>query len=91
MLTFFFRVEIPFLVKIDPKSQNCYFKLKLKYLDYFEYAEFNSDVHIFCFRLEIPLLSTFDPKSKNCYLKLKLCIETNLNIRNSVFMLTFLF
>ena len=41
------------------------------YLDYFEYAELNDDVHFFYFPLEILFLAKFDPKTQNCRFKLK--------------------
>ena len=42
-----------------------------KIVDYFEYAEFNGDVHFLRFLLEIPFLGKLGPKDQNCQFKLK--------------------
>ena len=36
---------------------------KIWYLDWFEYTEFNGDVHFFCFQPEIMLLDKFGSKN----------------------------
>ena len=46
---FCFRLEIPFLGKFGPKTQNCQFKLKILCLDLLKHAEFNGDVRFFLF------------------------------------------
>ena len=52
-------------------------KLKLSsygktwYLDWFEYAELNGDVHLFRFGPEIPFLGKFGLKCHNCQFKTK--------------------
>ena len=54
------------LDKFGPKYQKLSVKAKTWYIDYFEYAEFNDDVHFFCFQLEIPVLGKIGPKNQNC-------------------------
>ena len=49
------------------------------------------DTHFFCFRLVTLFLGKFGPKNQNCVFKLKFGILTNLNMQNSMEMLTFLY
>ena len=61
-------------------------------LDYqSEYAEFIGDTNFFCFQLVTLFLGKFVPKNQNCVFKLKFGSLTNLNMQNSVEMLTSLF
>ena len=45
--------------------------------------------HIFCVRPEKPFLGKSGQKNQNCQFTLKLGTKTNLNMRNSMMMLTF--
>ena len=47
-------------------------------------------VHFFCFRPEKPFLSKSGQKNQNCQFKRKFGSKTNLNMRNSMMMFTFL-
>ena len=40
-------------------------------VDWFEYAEFNSDAQFLCFLLGLPFLVKFGPTNQNCPFKLK--------------------
>ena len=44
---------------------------------------------VFYFKLEISFLSKFGPKNENCYFKSKFGTQTNLNMQNSMEVLTF--
>ena len=69
----------PFWVNFVQKSKlSVYFEIW--YLNYFEYAEFNGIVHLFCFRLEVPFLGKFGPKNQNCQFVMKLGTWTNSNM-----------
>ena len=87
---FFFQPKIPFLGKINPKNQNCQFKLKFG-IDYFEYAEFSGDVVFFCFPLKILFVGKVDTKTQNDQFKLKFNTSTDSNMQNSVQCSLFLF
>ena len=52
-------------------------RINLGTLDWFEYVEFNGDVHFFYFRANIPILGTPFPKSQNYALKMKFGTYTN--------------
>ena len=59
------------------------------FLDYFEYAEFDVILHVFCFRLEITALGKFCPSNCNYQFKLKFGTETNSNIQISIMVFSF--
>ena len=59
------------------------------FLDYFEYAEFDVILHVFCFRLEITALGKFCPSNYNYQFKLKFGTETNSNIQISMMVFSF--
>ena len=65
------------------------FEAEISYSDWFEYAEFKKDAHFFCFRPETPFSGKFGWAIHNCYFKLKFDISINLNMQNSIVMLTF--
>ena len=69
------------------KSLNSLFKMKHCTFNYFEYREFDCDVHFSCFRQEISFLGKFSPKNRNYLLKLKFGNKSNSNMM----MLNFLF
>ena len=75
--------------QIWSKNLKLLFSFEIWYLDKFEYAEFNDDADLFYFRLEVLVLGKFGPKNQNSDFELKFCISTNLNMQNSMVMLTF--
>ena len=66
---FCFWTEKPFLYKSGQKKLQVY--AEIWYQNWFEYAEFNDDVHFFSFWPEI-LFGKFGPKKQNCQFKLKI-------------------
>ena len=74
-------------------SENLVQKIKIYneiwYLESFEYAKFNIDVHSFCFLLEIPFLGKFGQKHQNYQLKLNLFTQTNSKMQNLIVVFTF--
>ena len=73
-----------FFGKFGPKKQNCQFKLEIWYLDQFEHAEFNGNVHFSCFRTGIPCSGKFGPKKQNCPFILKFGTKISSNMKNSM-------
>ena len=68
MFTFsFFNRKYPIWVNLIQKIRI------VSYLNDFECAKINDDVHFFCFRLEIPILGKFSPKNLNRQFNLKFC------------------
>ena len=63
--------------------------MKLKFKLKSEYAEFNTDVHLFCFWSDIPFLSKFSTKNENCQCKLKFSTQIKSNLQNSTVMFIF--
>ena len=57
-------------------------------VDYFEYTEFNGDVHFFCFKPETTFLGKFGSKNQNGQFELKFGAYTNSNMHNSVVVFT---
>ena len=51
-------------------------------------AEMYVDAHYLCFRPEIRLFGNFVSKNENCHIKLKFGSYTNMDIQNSMGMLT---
>ena len=68
---FCFPLEIPFLGKFGPKSQNCQFKLKFGTCTN---SNLQNSMVIVTFSLwpEIPYLGKFGPENQNCQFKLNL-------------------
>ena len=54
------------------------FQAEIWYLDQFEYAELNGDVHFFRFPLEKPFLGKFGHKLQNYYFKVARVINLKL-------------
>ena len=86
---FFFRMEIPFLGKFGPKTQNYQFRLKLD-------TQTNSNMQnsmvmftSFVLYQKNPFLGKSCPENQNCQFRLKIGTRTNSNIRNSMMMFTF--
>ena len=57
-------------------------------VDYFEYTEFNGDVHFFCFKPETAFLGKFGSKNQNGQFELKFGAYTNSNMQNSMVVYT---
>ena len=62
-----FTLEIPFPGKLSTKIQIRLLKIKIWYLDYFEYANLNDKVHFLCFRSKMTYLKKSDPNYQRNY------------------------
>ena len=79
---------MPFLGEFVTKFKtNCL--SEICYLYWFEYVEFNGNVHFFCFQPEIPFLGKLGPKSQNCQFKLKSVTKNNSNTQKSMMVFTY--
>ena len=80
---FLFSIGNTFFVKFGPKNQNCQFELKF-------HTRLMWICRItFCFRPEKPFFGKYGQKNQNYQFKGKFGTKTNLNVRNSMMMLTF--
>ena len=89
ILTCLFKSKDTVFGQIWSQKIKLLFEAEISYSDWFEHADFKRDADFFCFRTEIPFLIKFGPAIQNCYFKLKFGIEINLNVENSVVMVTF--
>ena len=76
------------LRKLGLKNQNQ--KVEICYQDYFEYEEFNGDVHVFNFWPKIIFLKKHNSNFHNFPFQLKFVTENNSNMQNSMVLFIFL-